>query len=99
MASKEDEKRWRTALKDRGVTDVAILLDHIEPLKPEAAVSSVGDREPWPSRKFVAKWLREQETATKRKENWILIWTIVAALAAIVAAVAAVISLLIALRG
>ena len=25
MASKEDEKRWRTALKDRGVTDVAIL--------------------------------------------------------------------------
>jgi hypothetical protein len=54
MASEEEEKRWRTALKDRGVTDVAILLNHIEPLHPEAAVSSVGDREPWPSRKFVA---------------------------------------------
>jgi hypothetical protein len=54
MASEEEEKRWRRALKDRGVTDVAILLNHIEPLHPEAAVSSVGDREPWPSRKFVA---------------------------------------------
>jgi hypothetical protein len=86
MTSKEDEKRWRTALKDRGVTDVAILLNHIEPLKPEAPVPSVGDREPWPSRAFVANWLRKQEAATLRKGTWILAWTIVAALAAVVAA-------------
>jgi hypothetical protein len=90
MASEEDEKRWRTALEDIGATNVTILLNHIDPLHPEALIASVGDREPWPSRGFVEKWLREQEAATQRKERrrfgWMLGVGIVAAVAATIAA-------------
>jgi hypothetical protein len=90
MASEEDEKRWRTALEAIGASNVKVLLNHIDPLHPEAEMVSVGDRPPWPRRKFVENWRREQEAANQRKETrrfyWILTWTIVAALAAIIAA-------------
>jgi hypothetical protein len=93
VASEEDEKRWRAALKGIGTSNAKILLSHFDPLHPEQSVSSVGDRPPWPTLVFIQNWVREQEAATQRKETrrflCILFWTVVAAGAGILAAVAA----------
>jgi hypothetical protein len=96
----EDEKRWRAALERLRASNVKILLSRIDPLHPEQTVPSVGDREPWPTREFVASWLRDDEAAAQKEEarryHWLLLWTIVAGGAGIVAAIT---GLIVALRG
>ena len=85
-AGTENETRWRAALAANGASNVKMLLNHLDPLHPEAPVPSIGDRQPWPTRRFVENWLREHEAAIERKETRRFYWIVTSAVIAAVAA-------------
>jgi hypothetical protein len=95
METEKDHRRWRAALKERGLSDVKILLNHLDPLHPEQSVPSVGDRPPWPTRAFLQNWVREQEVEEAAMQRSTLRWAQIAGWAGIAGVAVAVVGVLV----